>query len=162
MLFDRLKGVLPETAGEGTHFLVPWLQKAVIFDIRTRPRSISSVTGTKGAARRRPPRCAHRARRSSHETAAPAARGCADAGCAAHAGCPACLLQCPRDLVLATRCADAATTLADLQQVNLTLRVLSRPEVAQLPRIYSVRRRARDTRLARLALTRPPPRAATG
>ena len=49
MLFDRLKGVLPETSGEGTHFLVPWLQKAVIFDIRTRPRSISSVTGTKGA-----------------------------------------------------------------------------------------------------------------
>lgn len=72
VLFDRMKGVLPETAGEGTHFLVPWLQKAVIFDIRTRPRSISSVTGTK-----------------------------------------------------------------DLQQVNLTLRVLSRPEVAQLPRIYS-------------------------
>ena len=51
MLFDRLKGVLPETSGEGTHFLVPWLQKAVIFDIRTRPRSISSVTGTKGALR---------------------------------------------------------------------------------------------------------------
>jgi prohibitin 1 len=51
VLFDRLKGVLPETSGEGTHFLVPWLQKAVIFDIRTRPRSISSVTGTKGALR---------------------------------------------------------------------------------------------------------------
>jgi hypothetical protein len=32
---------------------------------------------------------------------------------------------------------------ADLQQVNLTLRVLSRPEVAQLPKIYSVRRTRR-------------------
>ena len=50
VLFDRLKGVLPHTSSEGTHFLVPWLQKAVIFDIRTRPRSISSVTGTKGAS----------------------------------------------------------------------------------------------------------------
>ena len=53
VLFDRLSGVLPETKDEGTHFLVPWLQKAVIFDVRTRPRSISSVTGTKGVA---PPR----------------------------------------------------------------------------------------------------------
>jgi regulator of protease activity HflC (stomatin/prohibitin superfamily) len=50
VLFDRVKGVLPETTAEGTHFLVPWLQKAVIFDVRTRPRSISSVTGTKGAS----------------------------------------------------------------------------------------------------------------
>lgn len=74
VLFDRLQGVLPDTKGEGTHFLVPWLQKAVVFDIRTRPRTISSVTGTK-----------------------------------------------------------------DLQQVNLTLRVLSRPDVGKLPKIYSVR-----------------------
>ena len=72
VLFDRLQGVLEETKGEGTHFLVPWLQKAVLFDIRTRPRTISSVTGTK-----------------------------------------------------------------DLQQVNLTLRVLSRPDVTKLPKIYS-------------------------
>jgi hypothetical protein len=60
VLFDRLKGVLPNTQSEGTHFLVPWLQKAVIFDIRTRPRSISSVTGTKGATGR-PRRAARRA-----------------------------------------------------------------------------------------------------
>lgn len=52
VLFDRIQGVLPDTKGEGTHFLVPFFQKAIIFDIRTRPRSISSVTGTKGA----PPR----------------------------------------------------------------------------------------------------------
>jgi len=74
VLFDRLQGVLPLTKPEGTHFLLPWLQKAVVFDIRTRPRSISSVTGTK-----------------------------------------------------------------DLQMVNVTLRVLSRPDVEKLPKIYSVR-----------------------
>jgi len=34
--------------GEGTHFLIPWLQKPYIYDVRTRPRSITSVTGTKG------------------------------------------------------------------------------------------------------------------
>ncbi|CAM6038979.1 unnamed protein product [Sphagnum compactum] len=47
VLFDRFRGVLEETSGEGTHFIIPWLQKAFIFDIRTRPRSITSVTGTK-------------------------------------------------------------------------------------------------------------------
>ena len=47
VLFDRFRGVLDETAGEGTHFLIPWLQKPFIFDIRTRPHSFSSMSGTK-------------------------------------------------------------------------------------------------------------------
>jgi prohibitin 1 len=48
-MFDRFRGVLPEVEGEGTHFRVPWVQTPHIMDIRTRPRTISSVTGTKGA-----------------------------------------------------------------------------------------------------------------
>ncbi|XP_068304024.1 prohibitin-3, mitochondrial-like [Pyrus communis] len=71
VLFDRFRGVIDDTIGEGTHFLIPWLQKPYIFDIRTRPHTFSSVSGTK-----------------------------------------------------------------DLQMVNLTLRVLSRPEVARLPQIF--------------------------
>lgn len=71
VLFDRFRGVLDETVGEGTHFLVPWLQKPFVFDIRTRPHTFSSISGTK-----------------------------------------------------------------DLQMVNLTLRVLSRPEVSRLPNIF--------------------------
>ncbi|GLT33140.1 hypothetical protein SLA2020_077520 [Shorea laevis] len=71
VLFDRFRGVIDETVGEGTHFLIPWLQKPFIFDIRTRPHTFSSVSGTK-----------------------------------------------------------------DLQMVNLTLRVLSRPEVSRLPYIF--------------------------
>ncbi|CAN6575084.1 hypothetical protein ACFX13_045559 [Malus domestica] len=71
VLFDRFRGVIDDTVGEGTHFLVPWLQKPYIFDIRTRPHTFSSISGTK-----------------------------------------------------------------DLQMVNLTLRVLSRPEVARLPQIF--------------------------
>ena len=70
-MFDRFRGVLPKSVGEGTHFLVPFIQSPTIYDIRTRPKSITSVTGTK-----------------------------------------------------------------DLQQVNLTLRVLHRPEVARLPEIH--------------------------
>ncbi|KAE9449105.1 hypothetical protein RHGRI_028128 [Rhododendron griersonianum] len=71
VLFDRFRGVIDHTVGEGTHFLIPWLQRPYIFDIRTRPHTFSSISGTK-----------------------------------------------------------------DLQMVNLTLRVLSRPEEAQLPRIF--------------------------
>ncbi|KAF1949831.1 hypothetical protein CC80DRAFT_497183 [Byssothecium circinans] len=71
VIFDRLSGVKEDVISEGTHFLVPWLQKAIVFDVRTRPRNISTTTGSK-----------------------------------------------------------------DLQMVTLTLRVLHRPEVKLLPKIY--------------------------
>ena len=48
VMYDRIQGVLPKAVTEGTHFRVPWLQSPAVMDIRTRPRSISSVTGTKG------------------------------------------------------------------------------------------------------------------
>ncbi|XP_004499625.1 prohibitin-3, mitochondrial [Cicer arietinum] len=70
VLFDRFRGILEESIGEGTHFLIPWVQKPYIFDIRTRPHTFSSISGTK-----------------------------------------------------------------DLQMVNLTLRVLSRPDTQRLPTI---------------------------
>ncbi|KAK9472396.1 band 7 family-domain-containing protein [Dipodascopsis tothii] len=47
VIFDRLSGVKQEVIGEGTHFLVPWLQRAIIYDVRTKPRNISTVTGSK-------------------------------------------------------------------------------------------------------------------
>jgi prohibitin 1 len=75
VIFDRLSGVKETVVNEGTHFLVPWLQRSIIYDVRTRPRNISTTTGSK-----------------------------------------------------------------DLQMVTLTLRVLHRPEVKQLPKIYQVRR----------------------
>lgn len=48
IMFDRFSGVLEAPVGEGTHFRLPWIQTPNVMDIRTRPRSISSVTGTKG------------------------------------------------------------------------------------------------------------------
>mmetsp|Transcript_17738 Transcript_17738/g.71540 ORF Transcript_17738/g.71540 Transcript_17738/m.71540 type:complete len:130 (+) Transcript_17738:370-759(+) len=56
---------------QGLHFKIPWVQRPVLFDVRVRPRVVSSMTGTK-----------------------------------------------------------------DLQMVNLSLRVLSRPDRDSLPRIY--------------------------
>ena len=47
VMFDRLRGVQRAVAGEGTHFRIPWLQTPHTFDVRIRPRNISSATGTK-------------------------------------------------------------------------------------------------------------------
>lgn len=48
VLFDTLRGgIRPDVRGEGTHFIVPVVQRPIILDIRTRPREIPSVTGTK-------------------------------------------------------------------------------------------------------------------
>ncbi|KIS68413.1 putative prohibitin subunit PHB1 [Mycosarcoma maydis] len=71
VMFDRFQGVKDLATGEGTHFLVPWLQKAILYDVRIKPRNISTTTGSK-----------------------------------------------------------------DLQMVSLTLRVLSRPDIQHLPKIY--------------------------
>jgi len=47
VLFDRFRGVLDQTVGEGTHFLIPYLQTPHIYDIRTKPHTFSSKSGTK-------------------------------------------------------------------------------------------------------------------
>jgi len=47
VLFDRLVGVKDNVKGEGIHFLVPWIQKPIIFEIRSTPRNIKSETGSK-------------------------------------------------------------------------------------------------------------------
>jgi hypothetical protein len=40
-------GIQRTVVGEGTHFKIPWLQDPKVFDVRTRPRAIPTVTGTK-------------------------------------------------------------------------------------------------------------------
>lgn len=47
VIFDRFRGVLDDTYGEGMHFRLPFLQYPYIIDVRTRPRVISTMTGTK-------------------------------------------------------------------------------------------------------------------
>jgi len=72
VIFDRLAGVKDQVKGEGTHFMIPMLQSPIIFDCRSRPRNVSSITGSK-----------------------------------------------------------------DLQNVNITLRILFRPISSSLPKIYT-------------------------
>ncbi|XP_034246339.1 prohibitin-2 isoform X3 [Thrips palmi] len=71
IIFSRLSGIQQEVHAEGLHFRVPWFHYPIIYDIRSRPRKISSPTGSK-----------------------------------------------------------------DLQMVNISLRVLSRPDAATLPVMY--------------------------
>uniref|UniRef100_A0A8C5PM31 Prohibitin n=2 Tax=Leptobrachium leishanense TaxID=445787 RepID=A0A8C5PM31_9ANUR len=72
IFFNRIGGVQQDVIlAEGLHFRIPWFQYPVIYDIRAKPRKISSPTGSK-----------------------------------------------------------------DLQMVNITLRILSRPLASELPTIY--------------------------
>lgn len=73
VIFDRFAGIKQAVVGEGTHFFIPWVQRPIIFDIRSQPRNVPVVTGSK-----------------------------------------------------------------DLQNVNITLRILFRPQPDQLPRIYTI------------------------
>merc|ERR1711976_592427 len=47
IMFNRVGGVQDYTMAEGLHFRLPWFQYPFIYDIRTRPRKISSPTGSK-------------------------------------------------------------------------------------------------------------------
>ncbi|XP_058030140.1 prohibitin-2 [Ahaetulla prasina] len=72
IFFNRIGGVQQDIVlSEGLHFRIPWFQYPIIYDIRARPRKISSPTGSK-----------------------------------------------------------------DLQMVNISLRVLSRPNAIELPSLY--------------------------
>lgn len=71
IVYSRLHGVMPRIYQEGTHFYVPWFQRPIVYDVRAKPRNVSSLTGTK-----------------------------------------------------------------DLQMVNITCRVLFKPDLYQLPTIY--------------------------
>jgi len=72
ILFNKITGTRNTVYGEGTHLKIPFIEKPIIYNVRSRPRNIASPTGSK-----------------------------------------------------------------DMQTVNITLRVLSRPIVQYLPTIYT-------------------------
>jgi len=47
VMFDRFTGVKPAVIGEGTHFMIPWVQRPIIYDIRARPKNVPTMTGSK-------------------------------------------------------------------------------------------------------------------
>lgn len=48
VIFDRFTGIKQLVVSEGTHFYVPWVQRPIIFDVRSRPRNVPVITGSKG------------------------------------------------------------------------------------------------------------------
>jgi len=47
VMFDRFSGVKPLVIGEGTHFMIPWVQRPILYDIRARPKNVPTMTGSK-------------------------------------------------------------------------------------------------------------------
>merc|ERR1719499_1600205 len=47
VVFNRIKGVKRDIYSEGTHLVIPWFEWPIIFDVRTRPKELPSLTGTR-------------------------------------------------------------------------------------------------------------------
>eukprot|EP00440_Ansanella_granifera_P050243 gb/GFBE01054460.1/.p1 GENE.gb/GFBE01054460.1/~~gb/GFBE01054460.1/.p1 ORF type:complete len:293 (+),score=78.19 gb/GFBE01054460.1/:1-879(+) len=45
--YNRLSGIGSNTYREGVHFLLPWLERAIVFDVRARPHTMTSLTGSR-------------------------------------------------------------------------------------------------------------------
>jgi prohibitin 2 len=48
VMYSRIGGVKETVYAEGTHFMIPWFETPIIYDVRAKPRNIASLTGTKG------------------------------------------------------------------------------------------------------------------
>lgn len=48
VMYNRIVGVKPTVYQEGTHFKIPFIEREIIFDVRQRPRTVSSTTGSRG------------------------------------------------------------------------------------------------------------------
>eukprot|EP00903_Cladosiphon_okamuranus_P015066 g13938.t1 len=47
IVFNRLSGVKEGVMAEGMHFIIPWFEWPYIYDVRTKPRNVQSLTGSK-------------------------------------------------------------------------------------------------------------------
>ncbi len=49
LIYNRIGGLDEKTVlTEGLNFVLPWFQRAVVYDIRTRPQPIDTQSGSKG------------------------------------------------------------------------------------------------------------------
>lgn len=47
IVYSRIGGIGEEIYAEGLRFVVPWMQRPILFDVKTRPRLINSTSGSK-------------------------------------------------------------------------------------------------------------------
>jgi len=48
VIFNKFTGVRPKVYGEGTHLRIPFFDVPIIYDVRAKPRSVQSLTGSRG------------------------------------------------------------------------------------------------------------------
>jgi prohibitin 2 len=115
---------MPEVYAEGTHIRIPWFETPIIYDVRAKPRNIASLTGTKGELPfpAQKERCKSRAHATGDAARSALTRG--------YRG----IIKRNGPFWLTWFFLGKSST--DLQMVNITLRVLSRPSIEQLPNIF--------------------------
>eukprot|EP00943_MAST-04B_sp_MAST-4B-sp1_P001861 g1861.t1 len=47
VIYDRIRGILPNVKTPGMHFKIPYIQYPYIYDIKSRPRTVNTSTGSK-------------------------------------------------------------------------------------------------------------------
>lgn len=47
IIFNRVVGIKDKVYPEGTHFIIPWFERPVIYDVRARPHLVESVSGSR-------------------------------------------------------------------------------------------------------------------
>ncbi|KAL2941389.1 Prohibitin-2 mitochondrial [Bienertia sinuspersici] len=47
IVFNRIYGVKEKVFPEGTHFMIPWFERPVIYDVRARPHLVESTSGSR-------------------------------------------------------------------------------------------------------------------
>jgi len=47
VMYNRIGGINEKVLNEGLHFRMPWFQRPIIYDVRTRPKLITSESGSK-------------------------------------------------------------------------------------------------------------------
>ncbi|KAH9610874.1 hypothetical protein KSS87_016963 [Heliosperma pusillum] len=47
IVFNRIYGVKEKVYPEGTHFMIPWFERPVIYDVRARPHLVESTSGSR-------------------------------------------------------------------------------------------------------------------
>ncbi|CAM8954385.1 unnamed protein product [Rhodiola kirilowii] len=47
IMFNRVVGVKDKVYPEGTHFMIPWFERPVIYDVRARPHIVESISGSR-------------------------------------------------------------------------------------------------------------------
>ena len=54
IVYSRFGGLVEKwTLNEGLNFIVPWIHRPIVFDVRTQVSFTDTVTGTKGSIRRK-------------------------------------------------------------------------------------------------------------